>query len=64
MKEFHISPRQWKQTTKTDKKILQYYRIMENHYMELSFDKPKRDIEKENDKQKLLASLPKQQRRR
>ncbi len=72
MKEYGLTPHEWKQLSRIDKKILNYARVMETYYIEYSPDRI--DMRKQAKESKLKArqqslvakmpqTLPRQRRR-
>ena len=60
IKEFKISPFEWKRLSRFDQKVLMYQRVMEEHYMDTHSEKQAKEHEKEQNRQKFLDRLPKQ----
>jgi len=69
MKEYGFTPSIWKRLSRLDKKILGHFRTMERYYIEFSPDRIKmrkqiKESERKQKEDKLMASMPKQQRGR
>lgn len=60
MKEYGLSPDQWRALTRVQRKTLFYHRIMENHYMATQHEKAQLEMEREQRKQKIAQQLPRQ----
>lgn len=63
IKEFHISPVEWGELSRFDKKVLMYQRIMEDYYMTERTEKQKAEYEKEKSRREFLSKhMPKQKK--
>jgi len=58
MREFGYTPREWKEITRTDRKILYYSRLMESIYLDMEQESGKRESEGEKRVQDFLNTLP------
>jgi len=64
MKEMGLDPGQWKRLSRIDKRILHYFRIMQNYYFEFSPRQIKarreaKEAEQKRKQQDLMAKMPK-----
>lgn len=64
MKEMGLGPGQWRKLSRIDKRILHYFRVMQNYYFEFSPRqiKARRDAKEADHKRKqqaLMAQMPK-----
>jgi len=46
MKEFNLSPKQWRETSSVDKKLLYYHMVMERYYLREAEKNFKSDLPK------------------
>ena len=60
MKDFHLSPTEWRQLPRLDRKILIYSRIMEQHYLDTVHEEQKRKMDAERRQRDFVSNLPKQ----
>ena len=56
-----MTPSQWHNLSRLDKKLLHYHRVMESYYMDEMHEEGKR--EREDEKRKFMDKLPTQIRR-
>lgn len=64
MKEFNLTPAQWRSMPGLDRRILMYHRVMESHYISEADEEMKRDIERTRDTDRVMSKMPQQQRSR
>jgi hypothetical protein len=62
MKEFHITPSQWARTSRFDRKVLLYSRVMEEYYTGRERKQQEKKAEAQRNREKFVASLPKVKR--
>jgi hypothetical protein len=62
MKEFGLTPEEWGRISRADRKMLQYYLVMEEYYMDRQFKKQRAQAEKKEGIQKFLNSMPRLKR--
>ena len=60
MKEYHMTPFEWRRLSRLDRKILIYTRVMEQHFMDTMHEDHERKRELERERQKLMDNMPKQ----
>ena len=58
MREFGYTPREWKEITRTDRKILYYSRLMESIYFDMEQENGKQKSDGDKRVQDFLNSLP------
>jgi len=58
MKDFHLAPREWRNLSRIDKKVLHYARLMEGYYMDVDREQMKQEAEGEKRRRDFLGSLP------
>lgn len=58
MREFKLTPAQWKQISRIDRKILYYSRLMESIYMDMDQETNTKINDAEAKRQAFLNSLP------
>ncbi|MBN2568126.1 MAG: hypothetical protein JXB42_01715 [Deltaproteobacteria bacterium] len=60
MKDFGMTPGQWKNLSRFDKRLLHYHRVMEGYYFGEMTERAERDAGRDRERQEFLNSLPKQ----
>lgn len=60
MKEYRLSPSQWRRLSNLDKKILIYARVMEQHYLDCVYEDQERKRDQEKRQKEMMANMPKQ----
>lgn len=58
MRHFRMTPREWGETSRIDKMILSYSRLMENHYEAVQIEKQKKKLELEKRRQRAMGKMP------
>jgi vacuolar-type H+-ATPase subunit B/Vma2 len=61
MKDFHLSPLEWRQLSRFERRALHYHRVMEQYYIDKHYEEIRKDQERERKKQELLNKLPRVQ---
>jgi hypothetical protein len=61
MKDFRLSPAEWRRLTRFEKRALHYHRVMEQYYIEKHYEQMKKEREREQKKQEFMSKLPKVQ---
>jgi len=59
MKEFNLSPAEWRRLSRLDKKILIYSRVMEQHYIDCIHEEHNRKLEQERKRREMMDRMPK-----
>jgi len=60
MKDFNLSPAEWRRLPRLDKKTLTYSRMMEQHYMDCVYEDQERKREQEKRQKDMMDNMPKQ----
>jgi len=60
MKDFGLSPKSWAALSRIDKKILYYYRLMDNYYTVLSNEKQLSDLKTKQTNSSFMSKRPRQ----
>ena len=63
MKEFQLTPAEWRGLSRIDRLALHYHRVMESHYLDRMQEEGKRERERDEARRRLMDTLPKQIRR-
>jgi hypothetical protein len=58
MKDFRISPEEWRRLGRFEKRALHYHRVMEQYYMEKHYETIRKDQEREKKSRELMSKLP------
>ena len=60
LKDYHLSPSQWRRLSRFDKKVLTYARIMEQHYQDTFLEEAERKRDVEKRQREMMNNMPKQ----
>jgi len=60
MKEFRLSPAQWRRLSSFDRKMLYYHRLMEEHYMDSSRERAEREADAQRRQRDMMKNMPRQ----
>ena len=63
MQAFGLRPNDWKKLSRFDRLLLNYQRVMQQYYEGKIWDDKKKEMEREKQNQKFMASLPKTRRK-
>ena len=58
-----MTPSEWHDLSRIDKKVLHYHRVMEGHYLDKMQESRRREQEREDERRKFMDRLPRQVRR-
>ena len=60
MKDYHLSPREWRRLSSFDQKVLIYTRMMEQHYQDVLMEEAEPKREREQRQKDMMSNMPKQ----
>ena len=61
MKDFRISPLEWRQLSRFERRALHYHRVMEQYYLDKHYERLRKEQEREQKKRELMSKMPRVQ---
>jgi len=59
MNDFNLAPAEWRRMSALDRRILHYYRVMRNHYIDSAREAAEQEAERERKARDVMDKMPK-----